>query len=422
MTRRQKRELKRKVMAGSLSAAVLLVLFLKLKDNKEEVVLEDTPILISDVYQYEASELGLQVEYVPQYESYLTPELKANLENYLGQSSSHTYEDLHEDGVTSTRVNLRKGPDTEYDIIEELGDEVSLQVLGVCDNDWYAVNVNGKMGFVCGDYLRVFYPGYIESQTIQPTMSFLKAVEATTGVNVRDDSNSDTAAIIGGLSEGQRVSTTGRLANGWYKVDYNGTEGYVCGDYVKEVYASSIEEFPLIYIRENAPLLSTPYGQAMSTLNSNQFIRIYGENDDYYLVNYNGSYGYVRKNLCERMTDTYAIVDISDQTLKIYRLGEEIFSTSVVTGKDSTPTDIGFFSIYSKERNAVLRGADYASPVDYWMPFNGGEGLHDASWRSNFGGDIYHNSGSHGCVNLPVDVADDVYDMLSVGDRVFVKE
>ena len=70
----------------------------------------------------------------------------------------------------------------------------------------------------------------------------------------------------------------------------------------------------------------------------------------------------------------------------------------------------------------MLRGADYASPVDYWMPFNGGEGLHDASWRSNFGGDIYHNSGSHGCVNLPVDVADDVYDMLSVGDRVFVKE
>ena len=50
--------------------------------------------------------------------------------------------------------------------------------------------------------------------------------------------------------------------------------------------------------------------------------------------------------------------------------------------------------------------------MKYWMPFNGGIGLHDASWRSKFGGEIYKNSGSHGCVNLPRSVAETIYNNI----------
>ena len=49
------------------------------------------------------------------------------------------------------------------------------------------------------------------------------------------------------------------------------------------------------------------------------------------------------------------------------------------------------------------------------MPFNGGIGLHDANWRSKFGGTIYQNSGSHGCVNLPPDKAAALYDLVYTG-------
>ena len=84
-------------------------------------------------------------------------------------------------------------------------------------------------------------------------------------------------------------------------------------------------------------------------------------------------------------------------------------------------------SIYNKERNRVLRGTkqpngkyEYESPVSYWMPFNKGIGLHDASWRSTFGRDIYINSGSHGCINLPTGFAGSLYSQIYVNLPVVV--
>ena len=44
--------------------------------------------------------------------------------------------------------------------------------------------------------------------------------------------------------------------------------------------------------------------------------------------------------------------------------------------------------------------------------------LHDADWRGSFGGTIYQWNGSHGCVNLPVDKAAELYGMIEVGDVV----
>ena len=72
------------------------------------------------------------------------------------------------------------------------------------------------------------------------------------------------------------------------------------------------------------------------------------------------------------------------------------------------------------EKNTVLRGADYASPVSFWMPFNGGVGFHDAPWRSSFGGTIYQYNGSHGCINMPYEKAKTLYNNISTGYYVVV--
>ena len=65
----------------------------------------------------------------------------------------------------------------------------------------------------------------------------------------------------------------------------------------------------------------------------------------------------------------------------------------------------------------------YESYVSYWMPFLGNNyGLHDASWRSSFGGDIYINSGSHGCVNLPPKKAGQLYNKISIGTIVIIHD
>ena len=76
----------------------------------------------------------------------------------------------------------------------------------------------------------------------------------------------------------------------------------------------------------------------------------------------------------------------------------------------STPS--GVYRLDWKAKDFVLRGDGYAAPVSFWMPFNGGIGLHDASWRSSFGGSIYKTNGSHGCVNMPYSVAEAIYNNI----------
>ena len=91
--------------------------------------------------------------------------------------------------------------------------------------------------------------------------------------------------------------------------------------------------------------------------------------------------------------------------------------TGGVTGNTSlgrgTPSGTNY--VYNKQRNRVLRGADYATPVKYWIPVYKAIGIHDASWRKNFGGEIYKTNGSHGCVNTPTDQVAELYDMVEIG-------
>ena len=114
---------------------------------------------------------------------------------------------------------------------------------------------------------------------------------------------------------------------------------------------------------------------------------------------------------------SYVEADMTGQHLFLYKKGELVLETDFVSGNMSngctTPT--GIFGITYKTTNAVLRGRDYVTPVNYWMPFYGNYGMHDATWREEFGGDIYLTDGSHGCLNLPLDMAEAIYGYMSTG-------
>lgn len=127
---------------------------------------------------------------------------------------------------------------------------------------------------------------------------------------------------------------------------------------------------------------------------------------------------------------TYLEINITKQHLWFVKDGSVVLESDFVSGKESDPTRLtpsGTYYIYNKERNRVLRGTkqpngkyEYESPVSYWMPFNKGIGIHDASWRSTFGRDIYINSGSHGCINLPTGFAGSLYSQIYVNLPVVV--
>lgn len=117
--------------------------------------------------------------------------------------------------------------------------------------------------------------------------------------------------------------------------------------------------------------------------------------------------------------NSYVEADLTNQHLYLYQNGEIVLETDFVSGRmnsgSGSRTPEGIFGITYKTRNAVLRGADYATPVNYWMPFYGNYGMHDATWRGTFGGDIYLTNGSHGCINLPLNMAEQIYGYVYKG-------
>ncbi len=139
-------------------------------------------------------------------------------------------------------------------------------------------------------------------------------------------------------------------------------------------------------------------------------------------------YGYTRAE--NDIGSTYIEVDISAQHVWFYKNGVVQMETDCVTGIDTNPerrTPRGIFEIWSREKGRVLGQMDdegYETFVNYWMPVNyTGVGLHDAVWQSSFGGSRYlTGNGSHGCINLPLWFAEDLYYSTENGIPVVIHE
>lgn len=120
--------------------------------------------------------------------------------------------------------------------------------------------------------------------------------------------------------------------------------------------------------------------------------------------------------------DSYVEINLTSQELFLYVDGSLILKTEFVSGdaKKGWSTPGGAFGLTYKERDATLNGDNYSTPVDYWMPFNGNIGMHDATWRGSFGGSIYKRNGSHGCINLPWSSAKTIFSYVDSGFPVLV--
>ena len=136
---------------------------------------------------------------------------------------------------------------------------------------------------------------------------------------------------------------------------------------------------------------------------------------------------YIHETLVRGLDDiggTYIEVDMTEQTIYFYKDGELMVTSGVVTGNLKTKhgTPEGVFCIQGKYKNRILRGPGYASFVRRWMPVYKGIGLHDANWRkkSEFGGETYKRNGSHGCVNMPDETTDIIFEQAEIGTPVLI--
>ena len=120
--------------------------------------------------------------------------------------------------------------------------------------------------------------------------------------------------------------------------------------------------------------------------------------------------------------DTYVEVSIDQQHMWMYKDGKLVLESDVVTGEpeEGHETPTGAFVIGYKQKDANLYDTDYLIRVRNWISFYNDVGFHDAEWQTNFGGDVYTYNGSHGCVNMPLEAVDKLYDLTYEGMPVFV--
>ena len=119
---------------------------------------------------------------------------------------------------------------------------------------------------------------------------------------------------------------------------------------------------------------------------------------------------------------THVEVDLDNQQLTFIKNGTVIVNTNIVTGMvGSHRTPIGLSEAHNKQTNCTLTGADYEVFVKYWVSVIGDSiGLHDASWRSVFGGDQYIFNGSHGCINIPEAAMVKIFNNIEDGTPVLI--
>ncbi len=122
--------------------------------------------------------------------------------------------------------------------------------------------------------------------------------------------------------------------------------------------------------------------------------------------------------------NTFVEINLTRQHLWFYKDGKLIAQGAIVTGNPNkgNATTVGVYMLNYKQTGSTLRGLNYEAEVTYWMPFNGNIGIHDARWRHSFGGNIYKRNGTHGCVNVPLYLAKNIYDNIEEGTPVICYE
>lgn len=345
-------------------------------------------------------------------------------------------------GYTNNETVLHSGDYEHSPIITNL--DINTQIIKIFSNSngWDLVKVNEFIGYIKTEEIT-----YTEEQQNQEYIytPYNDIVVTTTTLNFREAPNAESKRILTFNIETE-LQVIAKIDNGWLLVRYNGMLGYVHGDYVISMLEMAQNLYPELQLSEldvqkivypttslNIRCGSSIEFESLGLLEKYETLRVLGEYEDWYFVMTNErNFGFVSKKYTEIIAEKCIVVDKSCQQLYYYENQELLYTTEVTTGKDSTPSDTGLFSIKTKAMYVTLTDNEtYWSDVVYWLRYNGGEGIHDSDWRflfndpkatwtKTFGSESYHTHGSHGCINTPYEVVEKIYHEVELGDKVLV--
>lgn len=198
-------------------------------------------------------------------------------------------------GKTTAKLNVRKGPGTKYAKMGTLSKGAKVEVITKLPSGWYKIKYKGTYGYVLGKYVKLNIP--------QQDEKVIATGKTTAQLNVRKGSSTKYAKI-GSLSKGAKVEIVSKLSNGWYKIKYNGTYGYVSGAYVKldSEQPKPGEDEKIIATGKTTAGLNVRSGagtgyKKIGYLNKGTKVEIVTKlSNGWYKIKFNSSYGYVSGN------------------------------------------------------------------------------------------------------------------------------
>lgn len=205
--------------------------------------------------------------------------------------------------VTGNGVRVRSGAGTSYSVLGSVNSGATLSVTGV-NGSWYQVSYNGSTGYISGAYLSLSYNGGSSgSGGSGGSGSSVSGTGTINGTYVRMRSGPSTSySILGTYNTGTVMTVTGSSGD-WYKVSYNGAEGYVYKTYLTLGGDSGASSgFSVTAMADTAATVVSPVHMrsgpgtsytSQRVLETGTSVTITGVSGKWYRVSYNGSTGYV---------------------------------------------------------------------------------------------------------------------------------
>ena len=196
-------------------------------------------------------------------------------------------------GKTTAKLNVRKGPGTKYAKMGTLSKDAKVEVITKLPSGWYKIKYKDTYGYVLGKYVKLNIP--------QQDEKVIATGKTTAQLNVRKGSSTKYAKI-GSLSKGAKVEIVSKLSNGWYKIKYKGTYGYVSGAYVKldseqpkpgedeKIIATGKTTVSSLNVRSGP---SSNYSKLGILTKGTKVEVVERYSNGWYKIKYKGSYGYV---------------------------------------------------------------------------------------------------------------------------------
>ena len=267
----------------------------------------------------------------------------------------------------------------------------------------------------------------VDTDSIEYNTTEIDVIKAINDCEVKKEMN-ESSSKLGIFITDRELELISDEDSIWYKVNYYGEEAYINKEDAiktkKRVFKTNM--IAKGYLKENDSLYnSKDLEEEISTLNKLEFIEIYKEYEDCYLVATIDSIGFVKKENVGLLEGNVFVVDISNQEARVYEDNKMTLLAPVVTGSVKTKRESaqGLFTVWHKypKPRYIVPGAW----VECGTFYNKNDGFHDAdNWREEweYGGNTYLTNGSHGCCNMRTEDALYANSVIQLNDKVLIKK